>query len=200
MEARTMGTVDPARRPASHDFIRMLIEEAWRRTRRRRAVCGGVLFSVVVAAGVFAAMQGHSGSVGGAPALSAGPSTPAGNGSAAAASEHIQTGLVELRGKRGRLTIALRIGTRSGLSWNALAGFGGYREVHGQGRGRELYKDWRVRLEGFLYWPTRSLGWRKQRVVITVKGRRSGTFTLTPKQPGALKPDRGTQRSHHWIG
>jgi hypothetical protein len=161
---------------------------------------GGVLFSIVVAAVVFATMQGPSSSVGGAPAVGAPPSTPAGTGAAAAAREHIETGLVELRGNRGRLTIALRIGTRSGLSWSALSGYAGYREVNGQGRGRELYRDWRVRLEGFLNWPTSSLGWRKQRVVITLKGRPSGTFTLTPKQPGALKPDRGTQRSHHWIG
>ena len=58
----------PARRPAARGLLRALIEEAWRRARRRRAIYGGAGLSIAVAGAiVFAVMQGSAAPRGGSP-------------------------------------------------------------------------------------------------------------------------------------
>jgi hypothetical protein len=72
-------------------------------------------------------------------------------------------------------------------------------QVTGRGRvvrigGHE--QAWHARLEGFVTRP----GKAKQRVVITMKGRPTGAFVLTPLEPGVLKRDSGRQTYTHATG
>jgi hypothetical protein len=76
---------------------------------------------------------------------------------------------------------------------------GQYVQVTGRGRIVRIgghAQAWSARLEGFVARP----GEAKQPVVITMKGRPTGVFVLTPLQPGFLKRDSGTQTYTHATG
>jgi hypothetical protein len=72
-----MSTMGDVHRRGLSDRVRALIEEAWRRARRRRLIYGGiVLLLAVTGAVVTATLRGPS-SAGSAPAVAASPGTPA---------------------------------------------------------------------------------------------------------------------------
>ncbi|HEY7604451.1 MAG TPA: hypothetical protein VH760_09325 [Gaiellaceae bacterium] len=67
------GSTHPVRRPAVRGLLEALIEEAWRRARRRRAIYGGVGLSIAVAGAiVFAVVRGPADPHPGSPELIAG--------------------------------------------------------------------------------------------------------------------------------
>ena len=75
----------------------------------------------------------------------------------------------------------------------------GFEFVGGKGKHVELgghASGWYARLVGFVVPKDRG---PKQHVVIKLKGRPSGTFTLFPTEPGVVKRDSGTQTSR-WFG
>lgn len=197
-----MNTIDRVPRPDLGVVIRALIDEAWRRARRRRLMYAGILFSMaVIGAVVLAALQSPANSQT-SPAVLAGPNTSAFR---ITATEHFVTGVFRCRGKRGTLTLLLRFGSSS-RSWQVAseralgrARTGQYARIvvrpadggdHVAAGGRGT--AWTARLVGFV---TSRAGGRKQRVVIRLRGRPNGTFTLVPVEPGVLERDSGTQSS-----
>src|SRR5262245_54067236 len=170
-----MSTIVEPRGRGVGDLVRELIEEAWRRARRRRLAYGGVVLSVAaIGALSFATLRGPSTSASGAPALLAGPSSPVVR---VLADEHIYHGEFDLDGKRGGVHISLRFGSATGRTWKIGPGVGQYRKISGTGKGFQAgghASEWYGGLTGFI---TTHEGSR-QRVVIELSGRPDGTFVL----------------------
>jgi hypothetical protein len=161
---------------------------------------GAVLSFAVVAAIVLAMIQGPAQSQRSSSAVVAGPRTPV---PGVVASVHVRHFVFRLLGERGSLWVAVAfpaVGTRS---WDALGGYFGHaadvrfgqsnRQGGGYGKHVEAgghASAWHARLVGFVIPKD---GGPKQRVVLKLKGRPEGTFTLVPLQAGALKRDSGTQ-------
>jgi hypothetical protein len=206
-----VSSIDPPRPRVVGDLVRALIEEAWRRARRRRLVYAGVVFSVaLIGAIVLATLPGPSTSSSSAPALVAGPNGPArfvGSG------EHIYRGVFRCAGKRGSFTVSLRFGSSGSRSWGfeahsistppLFARTGQYGKLARSGGGGRRVQagghasEWYARLFGVVH-SSRGVA-LKQHVVIELTGRPSGTFRLTPTEPGVLERDSGTQSSG-WLG
>jgi hypothetical protein len=119
-----------------------------------------------------------------------------------APNEHIEHGWFPSKGKRGTFTLELRFGSSGTRSWrlrpkswgSEVASTGQYAQITGDG-GRfpagGHQAAWYARLFGTVSRP----GAAKQRVLITLKGKPTGAFVLTPLEPGVLERDSGTQRS-----
>jgi hypothetical protein len=124
------------------------------------------------------------------------------------ATPHVQRAIYPAEGNRGTFTIRF-VSTRDAggdrtESWRIVPEPGWHegvsvpatgQYVHVTGRGRIVHagghaQAWNARLDGFVTRP----GAAKQRVVITMKGRPTGVFALTPLEPGILKRDSGTPR------
>jgi hypothetical protein len=206
-----VSTFDEPRGRDLGDLVRALIEEAWRRARRRRLVYAGVVFSVaLIGAMVLATWPHPSTSSSSAPALVAGPNGPA---RFVASDEHIYSGIFRLEGRRGRLTVSLRFGSSGSRSWVLAphsistpplhARTGQYGKLARPGGGGKRVQagghasEWYARLFGFVH-SARGVG-LKQPVVVELSGRPSGTFVLIPTGPGLLERDSGTQSSS-WLG
>jgi hypothetical protein len=206
-----MSTIDEPRGRNLGDLVRGLIEEAWRRARRRRLAYGAAAFSfAVISAIVVATLPGRSSSSSSAPTLAAGPNGPA---RFVASGEHIYSGIFRLEGRRGRLTVSLRFASSGWRSWVVaphsistppiFARTGQYGKLASSGGGGRRVQagghasEWYARLFGFAH-SSRGVG-LKQRVVIELSGRPSGTFVLIPTEPGVLERDSGTQDSS-WLG
>jgi hypothetical protein len=202
-----VSAIDQPRGRNLGDIVRGLIEEAWRRARRRRLIYGSVALSfAVIGAILVATLRTPAESQGGLPVAIGGPNAQA---SGFLAGEHVYHGEFDLDGKRGDLHVSLRFGNVSGRTWQVgmpgvvvtpavFSGSGDYSRVTGRGHGFQVggHADaWYARVAGVVTHP----GKGKQRVVISLKGRPNGTFVITPKQPGFLKRDAGTQKSG-WLG
>ena len=148
-----------------------------RNGRRRLAVlAAAVLMVVVVTASALGTARGI---------LRAGP-------------VHVYTGFFQCQGKRGSFEVHLRFPSTGTRNWKIASGTGAYSGMTGGGRipqvGGSEYA-WHARLEGFVS-PGAA---RQQRIAITITGRPSGVFVLTPLHKGALRRDWGTQSSF-WTG
>ena len=198
-----MSTIDPARRRDFGDLVTALIEEAWQRARRRRSMYAAVAFAVVAAI-VFATMNGPATSQGTSPARAADPGVPTRQ---LAAAPHVYVGAFDVTGRRGYLNVYVYFENSSGSrSWDVGSGnrsrtpFGGTgqylsirlaRGEHVQAGGHA--DEWYARLFGVV--TPRGQAVKKQRVVIELTGRPTGTFKLIPTEPGVLKRDSGIQSS-----
>ena len=128
-----MSTMGGVCRRDVRDLVKAVIEEAWRRARRRRLIYGAVVLSLATIGVLsFVTLRGPSTSASGAPALLAGPSTPVVRVLADESVYHGH-GEFDLDGKRGGLHLSLRFGT--GRSWKLGPGVGQYREIRGSGKG-----------------------------------------------------------------
>ena len=196
-------TAYPVRPPDLGGRLRALIEEAWDRARRRRRLYAGVAFSTgVIAAIVLAASQGPANSQSGSGVLlAAGPNA---RGPAVVnTATHTTRGIFRLVGSRGSTTVVITFsGANARRSWEiGSQGAGQYAKLRGGGGHVEAggragdARTWYARLVGYVS----TNGRRQQHVVIKLNGRRSGTFVITPTQPGALERDAGTQDST-WLG
>ncbi len=202
-----MNSLADSVRRRDHDrLLRALIEEAWRRARRRRRVyAGGALSIAVLGAIVFSTLHGRAESPTGPPAVVPGSSAQGSSSTQAPrflAAEHVTHGVFHLVGKHGAVDVAVRFSSSGRREWDVIhgrplgavntgqyalmVGHGGYVEAGGHA------DTWYARLIGYVRSP-------KQRVVITLNGRPTGTFVITPTQPGNIKRDSGTQRSG-WLG
>jgi hypothetical protein len=205
MEAQT-GLTRPARRPDLDRLLKALIEEAWRRARRRRRVYAGVAFSIaVLGAIVLATFQGPAKSQSGSEAVLAGPNAQAPRSLAGTEhTVHAVKGFFRLKGKRGRITVIVRFAGFAESSWEIARGPGSsplmppstgqYLQIRGGGHFVEAGGSgtaWYARLVGYVT----PKGGPRQHVVVKLKGRRPGTFVIIPTKPGALKGDSGTHDS-----
>jgi hypothetical protein len=202
-----LSTIDPVRRPGLDGLLRALFEEAWRRARRRRLIYAGVVCSVavigvIVLGSLLSAPQSQSTS----PAISAGPSPPV---VALATGEHVVHGIFRCTGELGTFTVRVHFASSDRRSWSVvpanwpsgLGPTGQYARIapgHEGGGGKRVQagghaSEWYARLFGIVT-PRRGVGAR-QRVVIELSGRPTGTFALIPSEPGVLKRDSGTQSS-----
>ena len=194
-------------RRRDHDgLLRSLIEEAWRRARRRRRVyAGGALSIAVLGAIVFSTLHGPAESPTGPPAVVPGSSAQASSSTHAPrflVAEHVTHGVFHLVGKHGAVDVAVRFSSSGRREWDVIHGrplgavnTGQYALMVGGGGHVEAGGNadtWNARLIGYVRSP-------KQRVVIELEGRPTGTFVITPTQPGNIKRDSGTQRSG-WLG
>jgi hypothetical protein len=206
-----MSSIDPPRPRVFGDLVRALIEEAWRRARRRRLVYAGVVLSVaLIGAIVLATLLGPSTPSSSAPALVAGPNGPA---LFVASGQHIYRGIFRCAGKRGSFTVSLQFHSPGSRSWDLeahsistpllFARTGQYGKLARSGGGGRRVQagghasEWYARLFGVVH-SSRGVG-LKQRVVIELSGRPSGTFVLIPAEPGVLQRDSGSQSSS-WLG
>jgi hypothetical protein len=131
------------------------------------------------------------------PAFTGGASLPSPR---LATSEHVEHGWFLSKGRRGTFTIELRFGSSGTRSWR-MRSLGPQQPITGQyaqitGGGARFpagghQAAWYARLFGRVSRP----GAAKQRVLITLKGKPTGVFVLTPLEPGVLMRDSGTQRS-----
>jgi len=201
--------------PELDERVRALIEEAWRRARRRRWLYGAIASSLaVIWTIVFATLQGPADSPEGSPPVLEDASAQASPASVIAsrpvAPAHSVHGLFDLDGEHGNIKVAVRlsgqgrewdvvhgslrprrpgeIGGRNTGQYALLVGGGGHVEAGGHAG------SWYARLAGYV-----ENGGPRQHVVIMLKGRPSGTFVITPTEPGPLERDSGTQRSG-WLG
>jgi hypothetical protein len=199
-----MSIVDPVRQTDLGGVVRALIDEAWRRARRRRLIFAGVLLLAVIGGIVFASLQGRANSQSDfdSAAVLVGPNAAPVFG--VNASEHFLIGRFRCRGKRGTFTLLLGFGSSGSRNWSVASSRGLSEPRTGQydrlvvrrgpaghdiaagGRGNA----WTARLRGFV---TATETGMKQRVVIRLRGRPKGTFALIPTEPGVLKRDSGTQ-------
>ena len=206
MEQTGQQTVDSPRNRDLGDLLRALFDEAWRARRRRRAMYGGIVLALVVVGGMLFATLRPASAGSGSPAVAAGPSFPV---SGVAVSQHVYIGLFRLTGKRGNLAVSVKFADAGARFWNIHGGgqFSGLDLRSGQyeplagGHGKRVQagghaSEWYARLFGFVVPKDRG---PRQRVVINLKGRPQGTFTLVPLEPGLLKRDSGTQRGG-WMG
>ena len=202
-----MNSLADSVRRRDHDrLLRALIEEAWRRARRRRQVyAGGALSIAVLGAIVFSTLHGPAESPTGPPAVVPGSSAQASSNTQAPrflAAEHVTHGVFHLVGKHGAVDVAVRFSSSGRREWDVIHGrplgavnTGQYALMVGGGgrvEARGHADTWNARLIGYVRSP-------KQRVVIELEGRPTGTFVITPTQPGNIKRDSGTQRSG-WLG
>jgi len=195
-------------RPDIRGRLRALIEEAWRRARRRRLIYGGVGLSIAVAGAiVFAILQGPANPPSGSPAV-AGQNAqvaPSAQAPRFLAGGHIANAFFKLDGKRGRLLVHIRFPDSELRSWAIprssriggpfewkptgpyalMSGGGGHVEVGGHA------STWYARLVGYV----RTGNGARQHVVIKIKGRPEGTFVVIPTRPGALMRDTGFHTS-----
>jgi hypothetical protein len=188
------------------DLVRALIEEAWRRARRRRLVYGSVVALAVVATVIFATLRGPS-TTGGAPLAVGGSGAPVAR--VATNPPHVYHGVFRLRGTHGSLAIAIAFPDTGGRWWDVISGpqfpradprSGQYDPLAG-GHGEHVEAGghasaWHARLVGLVIPKDRG---PKQPVVIKLKGGPTGTFVLIPRKPGVLERDSGTQNSA-WLG
>ena len=126
-----------------------------------------------------------------------------------ASNVHVSYGVFRLRGERGSLSVAIASPEAGTRSWDLVVRkFGraavsrdGQYDLLAGGRGEHIVTGghattWYARLAGLVI----PKGHRsKQRVVVKLKGRPAGTFTLVPLEAGVLQPDAGTQGSY-WTG
>jgi hypothetical protein len=198
--------VDPADRDELRALIEALFEEARARKRRRRRMYWAVAFSLLgLGALVFTAPDRPASPQTASQAL---PDRPGLSADLVSSGEHIYAGVFRLEGKSGNLTVVLRFGSSGTRNWSVVPSFpsprlggaraGQYAQMVGGGRHIEAgghASAWHARIVGFVT----SKGRARQHVIIKLMGRPNGTFALTPTQPGAVKPDSGTQRSG-WMG
>ena len=192
------GLTHPARRPDHSGLLRALIEEAWQRARRRRRIYIAVLALSIAVIGTIAytALQGHAGSQGGSPAALA-PGAQASR--FLAGGVHTVRNIIHLDGTRGFTTVIVEYPDRN---WKIRQvteqATGQYARIRGGGSHVERgghESTWFTRLAGYVT----PKGGPRQHVVIKIKGRPSGTFVITPTEPGPIRPDSGTQWSG-WLG
>ena len=157
----------------------------------------GVVFSMaVIGATVFASLRGPAPSQSGSPAIAAGSGIPVAQVNP---SQHIYHGEFGADGRRGSFGISLRFaGPGRVRSWVLRPGSGQYAGITGRGQGFQVgghAAAWSARIVGLV----RVAGARRQKVVISLRGRPDGSFVLVPTAPGVLQRDSGTQSSG-WLG
>lgn len=165
------------------------------------AFAATVTFTSLVAAAPEAALLRRSAQSQEATNVLADPRIPA---SRVATNVHVAYGVFRLRGERGSLSVAIAVpdaGTRWWDVRDRKFGRDGQYDVLAGGRGKHVVMGghattWYARLAGFVMPKGRE---SKQRVVIKIKGRPEGRFTLVPLEAGVLKRDAGTQDSF-WTG
>ena len=167
---------------------------------------GGIVLALAVVGGILFATLRPPSSESGSPAVVASPSFPV---SGVAVSQNRSVALFRLKGERGNLALSIAFPATYPRFWNIHGGgqFSGLDLRSGQydplvgGKGKHVElgghaSGWYARLVGFVVPKDRG---PKQHVVIKLKGRPSGTFTLFPTEPGVVKRDSGTQTSR-WFG
>jgi hypothetical protein len=192
-----MSTFDPVRGSGVGDVVRALIEEAWRRARRRRRVYAGVVLTLfVIGAVVLGTLRQPAQSPGVFLASPVGGGVPLG---ATGVSQHVYHGEFRARGKRGSFGLSLQFeGPSRARSWVIGPGSGQYEGITGRGHGFQVgghAAGWSARITGFV----KPAGAVRQKVVITLRGRPDGSFVLIPARSGVVKRDAGTQSSA-WLG
>src|SRR5262245_58203019 len=161
MRKATMSGTEAVRGRALGDFARGLIEDAWRRVRRRRRSYAGVALLAVVPTVILATLQGPS-RTGDTPLAAGASSAPIAR--VATGPPNGSVGDFRLRGKHGRLAISIVFPDAGKRSWNIHGGgdfrpavdlrSGQYDQLAG-GRGKHIEagggaSDWNARLVGFV--------------------------------------------------